>query len=177
MLRGIFMLRPSELRWFYQDGASHLLPDKWEDFIAPIPPHERHDLITAYRPRLNFLDAAVRVAAARAWARWEGGAITLHDDAAKLDQFDDPDTAVAFARIENHYFTHNGWFEPDQLLVAVVHPNVVPRVHRCRIEHHLTTPAIPVADRSPTAAGSWLDRAHPCSGLVAQLEARDGVAR
>lgn len=128
VLRGIFMLRPGELRWFYQDGASHLLPDQWEDFLAPIPHPERQDLIAAYRDRLNSADTDVRVPAAQAWARWEGAAITLYQDPAKLEQFDDADTAVAFARIENHYFSHHGWFGPDQLLHGIDRIRHIPAV-------------------------------------------------
>lgn len=128
VLRGIFMLRPDELNWFCQDGAKHLLPDKWKSFVAPIPADERHNLIAAYKPRLDSYDTDIRVAAAQAWARWEGEAITLHPDQTKLDSLDDPDTAVAFARIENHYFTHNGWLEPDQLLQDIDRIRRIPAV-------------------------------------------------
>jgi proline iminopeptidase len=71
VLRGIFMLSPFELRWFYQEGASALFPDHWENYIAAIPPKERGDLIQAFYKRLTSEDRATRVKAARAWSIWE----------------------------------------------------------------------------------------------------------
>jgi proline iminopeptidase len=116
ILRGIFMLRPEELDWYYQHGASLLFPDKWEHFVAPIPPAERDDLITAYHRRLTSADRETQLEAARAWAIWEGETGTLLPNAAVADGFRDESFALAFARIENHYFVHGGWFEPQQLL-------------------------------------------------------------
>ncbi|WP_323991405.1 prolyl aminopeptidase [Nguyenibacter sp. L1] len=116
ILRGIFTLRRAELRWYYQEGASWLFPDKWERFLAPIPPAERDDLIAAYRRRLTDPDPAVRVRAAIAWSVWEGETITLRPLAALSAQHGDTDYALAFARIENHYFVHHGWLEEGQLI-------------------------------------------------------------
>ena len=116
VLRGIFALRRWELLWYYQHGASLLFPDKWEGFLAPIPADERGDLIAAYRRRLTDPDPAVQLAAARAWSLWEGETITLLPNAGYSHQFGDGEFARAFARIENHYFTHAGWLEEGQLL-------------------------------------------------------------
>ena len=52
-LRGIFMLRPKELRWFYQEGASYIFPDEWEKYEQVIPQEERSDFISAYYKRLT----------------------------------------------------------------------------------------------------------------------------
>jgi proline iminopeptidase len=116
VLRGIFTLRRAELLWYYQTGASWLFPEKWEGFLAPIPPEERHDLIGAYHRRLTHPDPAVQKAAARAWSLWEGETITLLPNAGYSDQFGDEHYALAFARIENHYFVNNGFVEEGQLL-------------------------------------------------------------
>ncbi len=116
VLRGIFALRRWELLWYYQHGASLLFPDKWEGFLAPIPVDERGDLIAAYRRRLTDPDPAVQLAAARAWSLWEGETITLLPNADYSHQFGESEFARAFARIENHYFTHAGWLEEGQLL-------------------------------------------------------------
>jgi proline iminopeptidase len=115
VLRGIFTVRQSELDWYYQFGASEVHPDKWEDFVAPIPPTERGDIAAAYRKRLTGDDEAARLEAAKAWSLWEGRAITLLPDP-ENDHFGDPHFALAFARIENHYFVHKGWLEDDQLI-------------------------------------------------------------
>jgi len=116
VLRGIFTLRRAELLWYYQEGASWLFPDKWERFLAPIPEPERGDLMGAYRTRLTGADTDAKHAAARAWSLWEGETLTLLPDPAMSAQHADPDYALAFARIENHYFVHGGWFEEGQLI-------------------------------------------------------------
>jgi proline iminopeptidase len=116
VLRGIFTLRHAELQWFYQHGASLIFPDKWQRFLAPIPEAERGDLIAAYRKRLTHPDREVRIEAARAWSVWEGETITLLPDPIMSLQHADPDYALAFARIENHYFVHKGWLEEGQLI-------------------------------------------------------------
>jgi proline iminopeptidase len=116
ILRGIFLLRQIEVDWYYQGGASWLFPDKWERFLAPIPEAERHDLVEAYRRRLTGDDEAVRIEAARAWAQWEGETITLLPDPATATGFGDAHFALAFARIENHYFLNKGWMDEAQLL-------------------------------------------------------------
>jgi proline iminopeptidase len=116
VLRGIFTLRRDELLWYYQHGASLIFPDKWERFLAPIPPEEQHDLMAAYRRRLTGDDRDERLAAARAWSQWEGETITLLPEPEVAQTFYDDDYAVAFARIENHYFVHGGWLEEGQLI-------------------------------------------------------------
>lgn len=116
VLRGIFTLRRFELEWYYQAGASLLFPDKWEPFLAPIPEGERGDLIAAYRKRLTDPERDVRVAAAVAWSRWESETITLLPDPAIAAEMTEDDFALAFARIENHYFVHAGWLDEGQLI-------------------------------------------------------------
>ena len=116
VLRGIFTLRRAELEWYYQHGASLMFPDKWERFIAQIPEAERGDLMAAYRKRLISEDKSVRIAAAKAWSLWEGETITLLPDPATSAPFGGDEFALAFARIENHYFVHGGWVEEGQLI-------------------------------------------------------------
>lgn len=110
VLRGIFLCRPSEIRWFYQEGASQLFPDAWESYVAPIPPAERNDFVTAYYKRLTSSDATVRLQAAKAWSKWEAATSRLIVDQAAVDEFEDPEYALAFARIECHYFINNAFF-------------------------------------------------------------------
>ena len=129
VLRGIFMLRPHELRFFYQEGASFLYPDAWEAYLAPIPPAERDDLIAAYHRRLTSDDRAVRLEAARAWAIWEGATSRLIPDPATVASFGEDRTAEAFARIENHYFVNGGFLtHPEQLLDGVERIRRIPAV-------------------------------------------------
>ncbi len=117
ILRGIFLLRQKELRWFYQEGASYIFPDAWEEYLQPIPPADRADLIAAYYQRLTSADRSVRLEAARAWSIWEGSTSKLIPDSGLQQRFGDSSFADAFARIECHYFVNKGFFETeDQLL-------------------------------------------------------------
>lgn len=116
ILRGIYTLTRAELEWYYQFGVSQMFPEKWERFVAPIPEEERGDLMAAYRKRLTSSDRVVQLEAAKAWSLWEGETITLLPDQGLTEDFGEEDFAIAFARIENHFFVHGGWFEDGQLL-------------------------------------------------------------
>jgi len=120
LLRGIFLLRTAEIDWFYQEGASWLYPDAWEDYLAAIPGEERHDLVAAYYRRLTSSDPAVRQAAARAWSVWEGRTSKLLPSEDMVNRYGEDEFALAFARIECHYFVHRGFFTRDDQLLADV---------------------------------------------------------
>lgn len=116
VLRGIFTASEAELHWYYQHGASEIFPDYWADFLAPIPPAERHDLRAAYRRRLTGSDEAARLETAKAWSLWEGRTSNLLPQDLGDTGFADAHFALAFARIENHYFVHRAWLDENQLL-------------------------------------------------------------
>lgn len=118
VLRGIFLLRKWEIDWFYQEGTSHLFPDAWEKYLAPIPENERGDLVTAYYKRLTSPDAKVRSEAAKAWSMWEGRTSYLLPNEAYLSKTGEDSFADAFARIECHYFVNGGWLKDDKALLA-----------------------------------------------------------
>ncbi len=129
VLRGIFLLRPKEIRWFYQEGASFIFADAWEKYLAPIPEAERDDLVAAYYRRLTSDDPAIRSEAARAWSVWEATTSKLIPDPKLIEDFGGDEFAEAFARIECHYFTNRGFFEhPDQLLEGVDRIRSIPAV-------------------------------------------------
>ena len=157
VLRGIFMLRRWELEWFYQEGASRIFPDAWEHYLAAIPPVERHDLISAFHRRLTSTDEATRLAAAKAWSIWEGATSYLHIDPDFANSHGDPRFALAFARIENHYFVNGGFFEvEDQLLRDIGRIQDIPGV----IVHGRYDVVCPVAN-------AWeLHKAWPKAELV-----------
>ncbi|WP_428982018.1 prolyl aminopeptidase [Microbacterium horticulturae] len=128
VLRGVFTLQRHELEWFYEGGAAALFPDKWEEFIAPIPVLERSRMIEAYHRRLTDPDPSVHVPAAVAWSRWEAETISLLPDEERVAEAVEPDHAVAFARIENHYFLNRGWFGDHQLIAGVASLRGIPAV-------------------------------------------------
>jgi proline iminopeptidase len=112
----VFTVRSSELHWLYQEGASALFPDKWEQFLAPIPMSERGDLLAAYHKRLTSADPHVQLAAAKAWSAWEGEIMTLQPNARVVAQHAEDAFALAFARIETHYFVNGGFLDEGQLI-------------------------------------------------------------
>ena len=116
VLRGIFLCRPADIQWFYQQGASALLPDHWEGFLEPVPADERGDLVNAYYRLLTGDDEVARMAAAKAWSLWEGLASTLLPKAAVTDHFAHSKTALSLARIECHYFVNNSFMLENQIL-------------------------------------------------------------
>jgi len=117
VLRGIFLLRRSELEWFYQGGCDALYPDAWEGFLAAIPESEHGDLMSAYHRRLTDPDPGVRIAAAKAWSIWEGATSFLYQDPRHVAGVGQDDFALAFARIECHYFVNAGFLQRDAQLL------------------------------------------------------------
>ncbi len=129
VVRGVFMLRRKEIKWFYQHGASLIYPDQWQHFIAPIPPEERDDLLGAFHRRLTGDDKEVIVEAACAWSLWEGATSFLLPKPAHTLPFDETEFAIALARIETHYFMNGGFLESEgQLLEEVDRIRGIPGV-------------------------------------------------
>ncbi|GAB4374138.1 MAG: prolyl aminopeptidase [Elainellaceae cyanobacterium] len=117
ILRGIFLLRAKELRWFYQEGASYIFADAWEDYLKPIPLEEREDLIAAYYRRLTSPDPVIRAEAAYAWSVWEASTSKLFLDKNLKQRFGESRFAAAFARIECHYFVNKGFLTTENQLI------------------------------------------------------------
>lgn len=116
VLRGIFLCRPQDISWLYQDGANRVYPDYWQDYIAPIPEVEREDMVSAYYRRLTSANELEQIQAAKAWSIWEGRCSTLHPNPEVVEHFGHPHVAIALARIESHYFMNHAFLEPDQIV-------------------------------------------------------------
>jgi proline iminopeptidase len=116
ILRGIFLCRREEIRWFYQEGANKLFPDYWEEYLRLIPEAERGDMLAAYHRRLMGEDELARMAAAKAWSRWEARTSTLLPRKEVVDHFSSPYTALSLARIECHYFMNDAFLQPNQII-------------------------------------------------------------
>ncbi len=128
VLRGVFLCRPREIHWFYQEGASRLFPDYWQDFVAPVAPDQRHNLLAAYYRLLTGENEIRRMAAAKAWSYWEGRTATLLADENVAQHFAQPHVALSMARIESHYFVNNAFFMPNQLLSEAAKLHGIPGV-------------------------------------------------
>ncbi|SRR5579883_27960 len=128
VLRGIFLLRKWEIDWLYQKGADAIFPDFWEHYLEPIPESERGDMLMAYHKRLTSTDHSIQLKAARAWSIWEGSTSKLLVDPNFVAHYGADDFAIAFARIECHYFVNRGFMEEGQLLRDVVKIRKIPTV-------------------------------------------------
>jgi proline iminopeptidase len=117
ILRGIFLCRSSEVHWFYQDGASHVFPEAWEKYLAPIPLEERGDLVQAYRRRLTHADERVRLEAAVSWSVWEASTTHLFQDQKSIQESAEPQKALPLARIENQYMLNRAYMKSDTYLL------------------------------------------------------------
>ncbi len=116
IVRGIFLATPKEIHWFYQEGASQVFPDYWQDFLHPIPEEEQGELLKAYYKRLTGDDEIARMGAAKAWSLWEARTASLQPKASLLEHFSDPHNAMSIACIEAHYFMNDSFLEKNQLL-------------------------------------------------------------
>lgn len=116
ILRGIFLCRQKDLNWLYQGGAAHVFPDYWQSFLKPIPEPERHNMLSAYYQRLTSANQLAQMAAAKAWSQWEAQCATLRPNQELVSSFTNPHMALAMARIEAHYFMHDGFIDDNQIL-------------------------------------------------------------
>lgn len=128
VLRGIFLLRPQELHWTYQQGASALFPDRWEQFVRVVPIEERHDLLQAYYRRLTCYDPSVALPAAKAWSMWEAATSFLTPNEDEIRQSAEDGFALAIAKIEAHYFVNNGFLRDNQILDDITTIRQIPAV-------------------------------------------------
>jgi proline iminopeptidase len=154
VLRGVFLATRPELEWFYGGGAGQFWPDLWERFVSPIPEDERHDMITAYNKRLFSGDSAGEVVHAKVWAAWENALASIDNDGAIIDS--PADYALAFSRIENHYFINDAFLDDAQQIM----PNM------SRIAHVPGTIVQGRHDMICPPASAWaLHKAWPSSEL------------
>lgn len=183
VLRGIFLLRRKEIDWYYNGSAGYVYPDEWEKFLAPIPEAERDgDLVEAYHHLLSSADPETATAAALAWTHWESATSSLRPDPARVAEASDTRFALAFARIENHYFRHGGFLDEAQLLRDIGAVTHIPAVI-VQGRHDIVCPAVSAWDLHRAWPGSRLhivdDAGHSSSepGIVHHLvEATDTFA-
>ncbi|KAL2652498.1 hypothetical protein R1flu_020626 [Riccia fluitans] len=121
VLRGIFLLRKKEIDWFYQSGCSAIYPDAWEPYRDHIPEEERNDFLAAYNKRLFSDDSEVQLAAAKCWTNWEMATSYLVPNGDSLKRGENDKFSLAFARVENHYFSNKGFFPEDSFLLKNIH--------------------------------------------------------
>lgn len=116
VLRGTFLCRQKDIDWFYKEGANRLFPDAWAEFSRSVSPDGDGNLFEAYHKKLTGPDELARMAAAKAWALWEGQCSTLRPNHNVIDRFTEPHTATSLAMIACHYFMNQGFIEPNHIL-------------------------------------------------------------
>jgi len=116
IVRGVFALQRKELDWFYQSGASFLFPEAWEKFVSILSSSERKNIMHAYKKRLTSRNAGTRIEAARAWWAWEEETLRLIPSVQENTKRPSDKFILAFASIENHYFTNGGFVKEGQLI-------------------------------------------------------------
>ena len=117
VLRGIFLLRKEELHWFYQDGASRIFPEAWSGFLDIIDENKRNNLMSSYHEIFKSDDKEKRLKAAIAWSKWEAATSSLAYKPSLVEEFSNPEFALAFALIVNHYFVNKGWFKTENQII------------------------------------------------------------
>ena len=168
MLRGIFLVRKKELDFFYEGkGTNFLFPEPWEVYEAQIPAEEaeKDGYVAAYGRRLRgeLGDEAMR-SAAKAWSVWEGSVSRLRPPSREqiMGKWADDDFSLAFARIENHYFTgadgvpgffpRDGWLLEEENLAKIRHiPTVI-----VQGRYDVVCPAVSAFDLHSRLPGSTL---------------------
>lgn len=184
VLRGIFLLRRKEIDWYYNGAAGNIYPDEWEKFLAPVPADERDsDLVQVYHRLLHSPDEQVAEAAAIAWSTWEGATSSLLPHPERVQEGAQPRFALAFARIENHYFVNGGFLDEGQLLRDIDKIAHIPAVI-VQGRHDVVCPATSAWELHRAWPGSVLhivdDAGHAAAepGITHYLvEATDGFAK
>ena len=118
VLRGVFLATRAEIDWFMH-GMSRIFPEAWREFAHFLPPDERGDVLGNYHRRLANDDRRVHAPAAHAWDRYESACSTLLPKRSGSGRLDGDAGAIAIARIEAHYFTHDAFIEPDAVLANI----------------------------------------------------------
>jgi proline iminopeptidase len=121
VLRGIFLLRKSEIDFFYQEGSSWVFPEFHEEFRNLLPPVERGNILHNYYRRLTGTNEEEKIKFARAWTKWEMSTSHLFIDQDSINRTENDLFITQFARIETHYFVHGGFFEKDGQLLEDAH--------------------------------------------------------
>jgi proline iminopeptidase len=113
VLFGVTSGRRSEVDWLFRGGVARFFPQQWERLAGRVPDAE---VVEECARRLADPDADIRNAAAEDWCRWESATPHWPPRDGLDARFQDPDYAMAFARIVTHYVRHDLFLEEDELL-------------------------------------------------------------
>jgi len=114
ILRGVFLCRKDDINWFYQNGASEIYPQYWENYISIVDQSKRENILSAYHEMIFSSDETISNRACKEWSLWEGKSSCLIPCNNVINSFDE--CAVSLARIESHFFMNNCFIRENQIL-------------------------------------------------------------
>ncbi len=114
ILRGVFLCRKDDINWFYQNGASEIYPQYWENYISIVDQSKRENILSAYHEMIFSSDETISNRACKEWSLWEGKSSCLIPSNNVINSFDE--CAVSLARIESHFFMNNCFIRENQIL-------------------------------------------------------------
>ena len=118
VLRGVFLATKPEIDWFVE-GMRRVFPEAWREFTHFLPARERSDVLASYYRRLTAADPRVHLPAAQAWDRYESACSTLLPKPDSASRANTDAGTLAIARIEAHYFVHDAFLAPNQILERI----------------------------------------------------------
>lgn len=117
ILYGVTTGRRKEFDWLFRGGLAVFFPEQWDQLIDALPAQDRDgDVVEAYHRLLNDPDPDVRIRATYAWCMWESATPAWPPSSGLAGRFNEPDFALAFARLVTHYVRHNAWLEDEGLM-------------------------------------------------------------
>lgn len=153
-----------EIDWITRQ-MGRVFPREWDRLIELVPQVRDHGNIPAAYARLlaSPIDAD-RDEAARRWCEWEDTHVSLMPGWEPDRRYQDPGTRMTIARLVTHYWAHDCFLEPDQIL---------DRMHRIRdVPGWLIHGAHDISSPPDTA---WrLHQAWPASTLTLLADAGHG---
>jgi proline iminopeptidase len=114
ILRGVFLCRKDDINWFYQNGASEIYPQYWENYISIVDQSKRENILSAYHEMIFSSDETISNRACKEWSLWEGKSSCLIPCNNVINSFDE--CALSLARIESHFFMNNCFIRENQIL-------------------------------------------------------------
>ncbi|MFM9912588.1 MAG: prolyl aminopeptidase [Methylophilaceae bacterium] len=116
LLRGIFLTRPAEIRWFLYE-VGRIFPEAWVRFVEPLAATEITDILSAYHQRIFNAPEAEQLVAAKSWSAFENTIMYLLPPNAASSSSDN--AMIARLRVHLHYLMHDCFLADSPLLAQV----------------------------------------------------------
>ena len=127
VLRGVFLSRPSDLHWFFQDAQS-VMPDAWAALAAVVPRQQHHAIGSYLYEQIQHAADAVALPLTQAWQAWENALTNRSFVPTPLPSLNDADTQALLKkyRLQSHYLQHGCFFSTQGLLSELASLKAMP---------------------------------------------------